>query len=243
MSDKQKSWLFEDVPVYKVGEGKKARWFAEVGGQEVEVRPVNAYTLWVIWRTYSAQIPEVPVLEMELEGVAASQRSRNPQDAEYLRKTAEVMTQLDEQLTAELMKGIVVPPDAEWAGEWIAAERPLPTNDPMLRTDIYLAVRGLSFQDRVMLIRVVQAITEETPSAIQRAQEFFRLYMGGPEAEVREDGGRLGAADDAEGRGDGGDAVVEQDAGDVVQVAAGGPGADGGVPAQPKPKRVSKRAR
>lgn len=247
VSDKQKSWLFDDVPVYKVGEGKKARWFAEVGGQEVEVRPVNAYTLYVLWRTYYAQMPDAPILEMELEGVAASQRSRNYQDAEYIRKTAEIFSDLDEQLQAELLKGLVIPPGDDWATEWTEAGRPLPPTgkhaDNLMRIEIYLASRGLTFNDRTMLIRVIQAITEETPTAIERAQEFFRLYVGREKTEAREDIGRHGSEDEPEGRGDGGDAGVAHDAEAVVQDAPGGPDPDDSVREEPQHEGISRRPR
>lgn len=248
--EKQASWLFTDVPVYKEGEGKKARWYVELkDGPTVEVRPMSGFKLWVLHRSYLSQVPEPPIVEMELEGVAAVQRTRDYQDEDYRRKVAVLFMELDAQLTQELLQGVVLPEDDAWAADWVGMGRPMP-KEKALKVDLYLVSLGVeTYEDRTMLIRAIDAISQETPNAIERAQDFFRDYMGRNEVDPAEDAG-IELADDAEGRDSLGDASLPPDGEAVVQAAAGGTGDDGrpaaepvdeGVPEQPARKGSKRR--
>lgn len=93
-----------------------------------------------------------------------------------------------------------------------------------------------------MVIRAIDAISQETAFAIERAQEFFRYYMGGAEAEVRESAGSEPADDDAR-RDHGSDADLSPDGEAVVQAAAGGEGDAAGLSAQQGDEGVPKRSR
>lgn len=237
------SWLFTDVPVYKDGEGKKARWYVELKNDlTVEVKPVSGYKLWVLHRTYLSQVPEPPIVELELEGVAAVQRTRDFQDADYRRKVAEVFLELDAQLTQELLQGVVLPDDDAWTMDWLAMGRPMPTSKT-LKVDLYLVSLGVeTYEDRTMLIRAIDAISQETSNAIERAQDFFRDYMGRNEADPAEDTG-IELADDAEGRDSLGDASLSPDGEAVVQAVPGGTDDDGSPAAQPVNEGVPEQPR
>lgn len=216
---KELSWLYVDLPVWKDEQG---RWFIEPGdGIEVEVRPVSAMTLWMLVRTYRSQMPDPPIIEMPLEGVDAVQRMRDPANQEFMRKTSEVAERLDAELTRELLKGIVVPDDDEWAAPWIEEGRPVPPPDSpanrSLRADLMLTVRGVTtYEQRQMVLWAIDAISRETPEAIARAQEFFRNNMGRKKAEAP---ARVGIEheDVDRGRSDGDDAPVADDGEGVVQ--------------------------
>jgi hypothetical protein len=235
---KEASWLFTDVPVYKEGEGKKARWYVELQDDvTVEVKPVSGFKLWVLHRTYLSQVPEPPIVEMELEGVAAVQRTRDYQDDDYRRGVAEVFLELDAQLTQELLQGVVLPKDDAWAMDWIGMGRPMP-QDKTLKIDLYLVSLGVeAYEDRTMLVRAIDAISQETPVAIERAQDFFRHYLGRNEVDAAEDAG-IELADDAEGRDSVGDASLPPDGEAVVQAAPGGAGDDAGPAAEPEHEGV-----
>ena len=240
---KEASWLFTDVPVYKEGEGKKARWYVELKDDvTVEVKPISGFKLWVLHRTYLSQVPDPPIVEMELEGVAAVQRTRDYQDENYRREVAKVFLELDAQLTQELLHGVILPADDAWAMDWIGMGRPMPQNRT-LKVDLYLVSLGIeAYEDRTMLIRAIDAISQETPNAIERAQDFFRDYMGRNEVDAAEDAG-LELADDAEGRDSLGDASLPPDGEAVVQAAPGGTGDDAGPAAQPEHEGVPKQSR
>lgn len=241
MTDRVKSWLFTDVPVYKEGEGKMARWYVELKTAIVEIKPVSGFKLWVLHRTYLSQVPDPPVVEMELEGVAAVQRTRDPQDMEYRRRVSEIFMELDGQLTQELLAAVVVPEDDAWAHDWIKMGRPMP-KDRTLRTDLYLVLLGIEeYEDRTMLIRAIDAVSQESASAVERAQDFFREYMGRDEAEASEDTG-IESPDDPAGRGGSGDASVSPDREAVVQASGRGAGDEAGVSAQPEHEGVPRQS-
>ena len=235
MVERKRSWLFPEKPdlppVWTEGEGKKVRYFIELKGHEIEFRPVEAYTLWVLRRTYMTQLPKVPVIELELEGIDAVQRAPDYSNAEFIAATNAVYQEMDIQIMYELMKGIVVPKDDAWAADWLDLGRPLPAPDTAqnkaLRRDIYLSQQGFSGLERIMLVRMIQAVSEETAEAIERAQELFRNYLGRTEDEGSEDA-EWGASDDAAGRDRVGDEGLGQDTPEMVQDPVGGPVADGG---------------
>jgi hypothetical protein len=235
VAERQKSWLFPDKPdlppVWKEGEGKKVRYFLELKGNEIEFRPVEAYTLWVIRRAYTTQLPKVPIIELELEGIDAVQRTPDYYDAEFVAKSNQIYRDMDIQIIWELLKGVVVPKDEVWAAEWKELGRPLPDASTLdglsLRRDIYLSQCGFSSADRMMLVRMIQAVSEETSEAIETAQEMFRDYLGGAEAEGPEAAERTDG-DDSAGRDHDDDEGVGQDAPQVVQDPVGGSTDDGG---------------
>ncbi len=237
MAKREKSWLFSDVPVYKDGDGKKARWFVELkDGVTIEVKPVSGMVLFMLYRTYMAMMPDPPVVSMELEGVAAEQRMRDTQDIEYRQAVSKVWQELDSQIMQELMGGVVMPEGDGWAEAWVKRGRPLPEagtpENDMIRTDLFLTLQGISsMDDRQMLIRAIDAISQETGGAIERAQEFFRFYMGRTEAEVSEAPG-IESAHDAEGRDSGSDADLRDDGEAVVPSADRGTGYAAGIPAE-----------
>lgn len=245
MSDKKASWLFTDVPVYKEGEGKKAHWFVELNEDAiVEVKPVSGLTLWMLYRTYLSQLPDPPIVEMELEGVAAVQRTRDQYDETYRSEVARIFGELDAQLTDELLSGVVIPAGDEWAKPWTDKGRPMPpAKEPGLRIELFLSLKGLkTYEDRQMLIRAIDAISQETPGAIERAQEFFRQYVGRDETPPAETAG-VEPADDTAGRSDVGDADLPDDGEAVVQAADRGTGDDDSLRAEPEPEGVPERPR
>lgn len=242
--EREQSWLYTDVPVYKQGNGKKARWFVVFDDKEIEIRPVNSLVLFNIARAYVGKLPEEPIIELQLEDVAATQRMRDPQNADYVRETNQILHEMDRQMTSEVIKGVVMPEGDDWAADWINEGRPLPAADTRenrtLRTDIYLGLRGVNSNERLLIIRAIQAITEETPEAIERAQALFRYYLGrseDPEPEVQ----GVEHSDEPARREDDGDASVADDPGEVVQAADGGPSDNPGPRAKPKRKRVSRQ--
>lgn len=235
MVERKRSWLFPEKPdlppVWTEGEGKKVRYFIDLKGHEIEFRPVEAYTLWVLRRTYMTQLPKVPIIELELEGIDAVQRTPDYSNAEFIAASNAIYQEMDIQIIFELLKGVVVPKDDAWAQEWLDLGRPLPAADTPenknLRRDIYLSQQGFSLDDRIMLVRMIQAVSEETTEAIERAQELFRNYVGRTEVEGSEDA-ELVADDDVAGRDHDGDEGLGQDAAQVVQDLVRGSPADGG---------------
>ena len=235
MAERKRSWLFPDKqdlpPVWTEGEGKKVRYFVDLKGREIEFRPVESYTLWVLRRTELTQLPNVPVLELPLEGIDSVQRTPDYLNAEFVAKTNQIYRDMDVQIIFELLKGVIVPKDNAWASEWLELGRPLPdgtsAEDKSLRRDIYLSCLGFSANDRIMLVRMIQAVSEETAEAIELAQELFRNYLGRTEAEGPEDAER-GDGDDAAGRDHVSDEGLESDAPEVVQDPTGGSSDDGG---------------
>ena len=235
MVERKRSWLFPDKPdlppVWTEGEGKKIRYFVDLKGREIEFRPVESYVLWVLRRTYLTQLPKVPIIELPLEGVDAVQRTPDYLNAEFVAKTNQIYREMDIQIVWELLKGVIVPKDDAWAAEWIELGRPLPDGSTLegmsLRRDIYLSQSGFSLDDRIMLVRMIQAVSEETAEAIELAQELFRNYLGRPEVEGPEDAERVDG-DDIAGRDHDGDEGLGQDAAQVVQDPVGGSPDDGG---------------
>lgn len=246
MANREKSWLFSEVPVYKDGDGKKARWFVELKNDvTIEVKPVSGMVLFMLYRTYMAMMPDPPVVSMELEGVAAEQRMRDTQDIEYRQAVSKVWQELDNQIMQELMGGVVMPEGDGWADAWVKRGRPLPEagtpEKDMIRVDLFLTLQGItSLDDRQMLIRAIDAISQETGGAIERAQEFFRFYMGRTEAEVSEVPG-IEPAHDAEGRDSGSDASLRDDGEAVVPSADRGTGDAAGLPAEQSDEGVPGR--
>lgn len=240
---KTKSWLFQDVPVYSEGEGKKRRWYVQLNdGMEIEVRPVSGYALWLLHRSYIGQAPEPPVVEMQLEGVDAVQRTRDTNDPGYREQITRIFLELDAQMTVELLQGVVLPSDDDWLSDWRAKGRPEPS-DPTMKVDLYLLHRGVDdFDARSMLIRAIDAISQETPAAIERAQEFFRVYMGRNETAASSAAGDQ-PSDNHEGRGSRRDEGVPDEREAMVQTPAGGAPDTPGLPAQREDEGVSQQPR
>lgn len=239
----QKSWLFKDVPLWHEREsGGEEKWFVDLKGAIIQVRPVDPYVLFVLKRSYATQLPSPPIAEIPLEGIDTVQRMPDPRDPEYLRQVAELSIALEAQLQSECMMAIVLPEGDEWARDWLLAGRPLPpagsrANDE-IRRDIYLVCKGIDRNGRIVLLKAIRAISEETEDAIATAQEFFRNYLGRAQTNPTEAAG-VRTDDDTGGRDHGSDESVAEDSTGVVPDTVGGEDPDTGVRKKPRNKRLS----
>ena len=149
-------------------------------GKRPEIRPVQpSGKLRDIMAAHSR--PQVPMVEIQPEGVSIAQRFPNPKDPAYL---ARLLQWRKDYMTAMMMRclfdGLVVPEDDEWAWLLVMTEVPVPQDGPE-RVRLYAQEKHPEFWDQekpgeaATFVAAVQQITMPSEAGIAIARLRFRL--------------------------------------------------------------------